>query len=222
MEVNLNLLLTSAGIKNESIKNEFLRLLNKKIEDAHAMCITTSSYHLEEGFLRAFEYVSGLSETSMCALGFKSVGLLELSILHAIDDSIWQKQVDKADVILVNGGDPMLLNYFMKTSGFYDYIKHKDIVYVGLSAGSMIMAPHIGEDFVGWQKLKQGDQTLGAVDFSIFPHLNHPMLPENTLENAIKWKKTLNQKAYAIDDQSAISVVKDQIKVISEGIWYEL
>ncbi|MGE4320049.1 MAG: Type 1 glutamine amidotransferase-like domain-containing protein [Acholeplasmataceae bacterium] len=218
----MKLLLTSAGIKNESIKNELLTLLNNSIEDTHAICITTSSYHLKEGFLRAFEFVSGISETPMCELKWKSIGLMELSILHAIDETIWKTQIDKADVILVNGGDPMLLNYFMKSSGFFDYIKNKDIVYVGLSAGSMIMAPSIGQDFVGWQKLEQGDQTLGVIDFSIFPHLNHPMLPDNILENAIKWKKTLNHKAYAIDDQSAISVVDDQIKVISEGIWYDL
>jgi dipeptidase E len=56
-----------------------------------------------------------------------------------------------------------------------------ETVYVGLSAGSMVMTPNIGEDFVGWKPPTGGDRTLGMVDFSIFPHLDHEDLPYNAL-----------------------------------------
>ncbi len=49
------------------------------------------------------------------------------------------------------------------------------------------MTPNIGEDFVGWKLPTGGDRTLGMVDFSIFPHLDHEDLPTNTMAAAEKW-----------------------------------
>jgi dipeptidase E len=59
-----------------------------------------------------------------------------------------------------------------------------EIIWVGLSAGSMVMTPRIGEDFVQWKPPSGSDSTLGVVGFSIFPHLDHEMLPENTMADA--------------------------------------
>lgn len=56
-----------------------------------------------------------------------------------------------------------------------------DKVYVGFSGGSMALTPRIGEDFVGWQPPGGGDNALGVVGFSIFPHVEHPDLPKNTM-----------------------------------------
>ena len=72
------------------------------------------------------------------------------------------------------------------------------------------------------QAASPGDETLGIVDFSIFPHLDNPDLPENTLANAEKWAAGLGNPAYAIDDQSAIAVVDGTVRVISEGRWHAL
>ena len=63
------------------------------------------------------------------------------------------------------------------------------------------------------------DSTLGIVDFSIFPHLDHEMLPENTLADAERWAAGLGAPAYAIDDQTAIKVVDGTVEVVSEGHW---
>jgi dipeptidase E len=90
---------------------------------------------------------------------------------------------------------------------------------VGLSAGSMVMTPRIGEDFVQWKPPSGGDETLGVVDFSIFPHLDNPDLPENTLSNAERWAAGIQGPAYAIDDQTAIKVVDGTVEVVSEGHW---
>ncbi len=94
-----------------------------------------------------------------------------------------------------------------------------DTVYVGLSAGSMVMTPRIGEDFVHWKPPTGGDETLGVVDFAIFPHLDHPDLPENTMADAERWAAGIGIPAYAIDDETAIKVVDGTIEVISEGNW---
>ena len=79
--------------------------------------------------------------------------------------------------------------------------------------------PRIGEDFVGWKPPGGGDSTLGIVDFSIFPHLDHEDLPENTMADAEKLGGGLPVPAYAIDDQTAIKVTDGTVEVVSEGHW---
>jgi dipeptidase E len=156
----------------------------------------------------------------MTELGWKSVGVLELTALPSIDRDRWVTWVRAADVLLVNGGDPLYLSHWMKESGLADLLPSlPGTVWVGLSAGSMVMTPRIGEDFVGWRPPTGGDETLGLVDFSIFPHVDHPKLTENTMAAAEKWAAEINGPAYAIDDDTAIKVVDGDIELISEGHW---
>jgi dipeptidase E len=153
--------------------------------------------------------------------GWKSVGVLELSVLPSLDEELWTSAVREADVLLVNGGDPLFLHHWVRESGLTALLPElDDTAWVGLSAGSMIMTPRIGEDFVGWRPPTGGDDsTLGLVDFSIFPHLDHPDLPENHMGAAEKWAGELPGPSYALDDDSAIKVVGDTVEVVSEGTW---
>ena len=123
----------------------------------------------------------------MIELGWKSMGVLELTALPSLEKELWVPWVQETDVLLVNGGDPLYLCYWMRQSGLADLLPSLRAVYVGLSAGSMVMTPSIGQDFVRWTPPTGGDETLGIVDFSIFPHLDHPELPENTMADAEKW-----------------------------------
>jgi dipeptidase E len=121
---------------------------------------------------------------------------------------------------LVAGGDALYLCHWMRQSGLADLLPSlRQTVWVGLSAGSMVMTPRIGQEFVGWKPPTGGDDTLGIVDFSIFPHLDHEMCPQNTIANAEKWAARLQTKSYAIDDETAIQVVGENVQVISEGHW---
>lgn len=216
----MRLLLTSAGIKNERIKQALLDLLGKPIEECNALCIPTAIYALPGGTNHAWNFFNGDFSTPMCELGWKSVGVLELSALPSVDEAIWRPAFDEADVLLVNGGDPLFLHYWMKQSGVAQLLPDWNGVYVGLSAGSMVMTPRIGEAFVGWHAPgEQGDETLDFVDFSIFPHLDHEMLPENTTAHATDWAETLTGPSYAIDDETALRVVDGRVDVISDGHW---
>ena len=221
----MKLLLTSAGIKNTSIHDALVDLLGKPIAECNALCIPTSSYgHPMVSPVQAWKFISGQeTETPMCELGWKSLGILELTALPSIDKERWVSWVREADVLLVNGGDPLYLCYWMWQSGLADLLPSlREKVWVGLSAGSMIMTPRIGEDFVNWRPPTGGDETLGLVDFSIFPHLDHEDLPQNTLANAEKWAAGLGNPAYAIDDETAFKVVDGVVEVISEGHWKQL
>jgi dipeptidase E len=78
-------------------------------------------------------------------------------------------------------------------------------------------SPH-GEDFARWQTAG-GDSTLGLVGFSIFPPLDHPDLPENTMADAERRAAGIGGPAYAIDGQTAIRVVDGTVDVTSEVHW---
>jgi dipeptidase E len=218
----MKFLLTSAGIKNTSIRNALVELLGKPVAESSALCIPTATYGLPNGGpINAWKFIAGREpRTPMCELGWKSLGVLELSALPSIAEEQWVPLVRETDVLLVNGGDPLYLCYWMRQSGLADLLPSlRETVYVGLSAGSMVMAPSIGEDFVGWTPPSGGDETLGMVDFAIFPHLDHEELPDNSMVNAEKWAAGMSVPAYAIDDQTAIRVIDGNVEVISEGHW---
>jgi dipeptidase E len=147
------------------------------------------------------------------------MGVLELTALSSLPKERWVPMVRETDVFLVNGGDPMYLCYWMQQSGFADLVPTLNSVYVGLSAGSMVMTPSIGEDFVIWTHPTDGDKTLGLVDFSIFPHLDNKDLPYNTMAHAERWAAGMPVPSYAIDDETAIRVSDGTIEIISEGHW---
>ena len=220
----MRLLLTSAGIKNASIHDALVELLGKPIADCSALCIPTAGYGYPSGNrpANAWLFISGREpRCPMCELGWKSLGVLELTALPSIGKERWVPWVREADVLLVNGGDAMYLCHWMRQSGLADLLPSLDqIVWVGLSAGSMVMTPRVGEEFVASKPSITGDdKTLGVVDFSIFPHLDHPDMPGNNMAAAERWAATIEGPAYAIDDQTAIKVVDGTVEVVSEGHW---
>jgi dipeptidase E len=219
----MRLLLTSAGIQNASIRDALIGLLGKPIAEADALCIPTAMYgHPMVGpGPGAWRFISGREpETPMCELGWKSLGVLELTALPSIDEEHWVPKVRETDVLLVAGGDALYLCHWMRGSGLADLLPSlRETVWVGLSAGSMVMTPRIGEDFVGWKPPTGGDETLGLVDFSIFPHLDHEDLPENSMADAERWAAEIAGPAYAVDDQTAIKVTDGTVEVVSEGHW---
>lgn len=217
----MKFLLTSAGINNKSIHNALVDMLGKPIADSNALCIPTAMYgHPWVGpGVKTWKFISGNEENPMVDLGWKSVGVLELTALPSIDKDRWVPLVRETDVLLVAGGDALYLCHWMRKSGLADLLPSLQAVYVGMSAGSMVMAPNIGEFFLGWIPPSGGDETLGLVDFAMFPHLDHEMLPENTMAAAESWAAGMQGPAYAMDDQTAIKVIDGAVEVVSEGHW---
>ena len=216
----MKLLLTSAGIKNASIHDALVDLLGKPVAECNALCIPTAVYAKPGGAGFAWRFITGRSPSPMCELGWKSLGVLELTALPSIDEEHWVPMVRETDALLVGGGDPLYLCYWMRQSGLADLLPSlREAVYVGLSAGSMVMAPNVGEDFVRWKPPSGGDRTLGLVDFSMFPHLDHEDMPDNSMADAEKWAASVPVPGYAIDDQTAIKVTDGAVEVVSEGHW---
>lgn len=221
----MKLLLTSGGVTNQSIRDELERMLGKPFSESTALFIPTAQWGQpacspETVFLSTAGGWPG--QTGLTELGWKSVGVLELTALPTIDRERWTAWVRDADVLLVDGGEAMYLATWMRQSGLADLIPSlDDTVWVGVSAGSMALTPRVGTEFLDWQP-DGSDEALGLVDFSIFPHLDYPGWSSNTLEAARQWAPNIPNRAYAIDDQTAISVVDGVVAVISEGRWEQL
>jgi dipeptidase E len=228
----MKFLLTSGGITNDSIRNALVDLLGKPIAESSALYIPTALYANPNGPVMAARLIRGETNTapfpdgfiSLCDVGWKSLGVLELTALPSIDEERWLPLVQETDALLVEGGDPLYLCYWMRQSGLADLLPKlgRETVYVGLSAGSMVMAPSIGEDFVRWKPPTGGDRTLGLVDFAMFPHLDNENMPDNSLANAEKWAAGMPVPAYLMDDQTAIVVRDGAVEVVSEGHWKRL
>jgi dipeptidase E len=216
---SMKLLLTSGGVTNASIHSALVRLLGKPVTESRALCVPTAQWGHPmcdptsvQGFTAA-----GSSWQQSSGLGWASLGVLELTALPTIGNKRWVPWVQEADVLLVDGGDATYLCHWMRESGLADLLPSlPDKVWVGVSAGSMVMTPRIGQYFVEWPAAPN-DRTLGVVDFSIFPHLE--AFPTNTMAHAERWAATIDVPAYAIDEQTAITVVNGYLEVVSEGHW---
>jgi dipeptidase E len=214
----MKLLLTSAGIKNPSIRDALADLLGKPIAEASALCIPTAVYPMG-GPGTAWKMIAGQGRAPLCEAGWKSLGVLELTALPSLGEQQWVPWVRETDALLVCGGDALYLSHWVRQSGLADLLPSLRAVWVGLSGGSMAMAPNVGAEFIGWKPPGGGDEALGLVDFSIFPHLDHADMPDNSMAAAEQWAASLPGPAYAIDDQTAVQVTDGAVEVISEGHW---
>jgi dipeptidase E len=236
----MKLLLTSAGISNPSIQGVLVDLLGKPIAESSALLVPTAIYPFPGGAGKAFEALSGTAKSPLSELGWRSRGVLELTALPSIEKEVWAAAVRETDALLVWGGDPVYLSYWMKHSGLADLLPSlSETVYVGVSAGSIAMAARFGETYFDQPKCSgerlstedlvfagpEGEFTVtlvmaqgaGLADFAIIPHVEF----DNDLDvaNAEKWAARLPVPTYAIDDETAITVIDGTVEVVSEGHW---
>jgi len=236
-------LLTSSGITNGSLRGALVDLLGKPIAESSALFIPTAIYPFPGGAFGAARALCGPAAPKLAGLGWKSLGILELTALPSIDEDAWVPMVRDADALLVWGGDPLFLAGWMWRSGLAGLLPtlRPEAVYVGVSAGSMAATatfvetypePPRGTDeplksqdivFAGpagdLDRILVTGKGVGLVDFAVIPHFEHPDHPDASLANAEKWAAHIPSPAYAIDDDTAVKVVDGVAEVVSEGRW---
>ncbi len=213
-------LLTSTGIKNRSIHDALVDLLGKPIADSSALCIPTALNPFPGGPSMAYRFISGASANRLCGLGWKSLGVLDLTTLPSIKEEYWTAAVQEADALLVAGGDVMYLCHWMRESGLAALLPSlRETVYVGVSAGSMVTAPVFGETYDDPQAPFVIATGLGLVDFALLPHVDDEDHPESSMAKVERMAAEVPVPTYAIDDETAIKVAGDKVEVISEGHW---
>ncbi|KQV26569.1 MULTISPECIES: Type 1 glutamine amidotransferase-like domain-containing protein [unclassified Microcella] len=222
----MKFLLTSSGIRNASIADALTDLLGKPVSESRALVVPTGVHPFPGGTASAWEAITGKEGVPLTALGWKSMGVLELTALPTIRRENWVPAVEEADALLVWGGDVLYLTHWMRESGLADLLPALDLVYVGVSAGSITVTPYncdaeFDREFVpdGSDMAQGADRALGLVDFTLYPHLNDPDMEDTALANIEKWASMIPVPTYAIDDETAIVVVDGNERVVSEGDW---
>lgn len=226
------LLLTSSGITNDTIQKALVDLLGKPIHESSALFVPTAIYAYPQGIKHGWEVIKEPAK-----LGWKTFGVLELTALPSLSKEVWLSQIEETDAIMVGGGNKFYLSYWMEKSGLFEILPQllsQGKVYVGASAGSMMMTQGLNYDHERFEKTgvyyddefdeemssdAGSARTLGLVDFVIRPHLGADYFPQATLENVEKWAAKAAAPLYALDDQSALKVVDGNVEAISEGTW---
>lgn len=216
----MKLLLTSAGISNKSINKALVELLEKPIAESSALFIPTAIYGIRDGAHIGRKVICGTLGDPFCELGWKSLGILELTALPSIKRELWVPILMETDALLVGGGDCQYLCYWMQKSGLTDLLPSllKKIVYVGLSAGSMIMTSY-GTTYGNHTLPAESGKSLRLINIALLPHLDYPDFPDNSYASYEKLATTIQVPSYAIDDQTAVKVIDDVIEIVSEGKW---
>ena len=225
----MDLLLTSAGISNPSISAALVELLGKPIAESSALFVPTGMYPFPGGGEQARAAICGESISPMCELGWKSLGVLELTALPSIQRESWVPTLQATDALLVWGGNVLYLCHWMRLSGLADLLPSLDnLVYVGVSAGSIAMTPYNCDaesnlQFVppGSDMGNESERALGLVDFTMWVHIDNPnpIFEDHTMENVEQWAAGVPVPTYAIDDETAIKVTGSTTEVVSEGHW---
>lgn len=217
----MKLLLASGGINNPSIRTALIELLGKPIEQSHALIIPTAVHAIPDSPQKLRGVIQNAISDSLGELGWRSLGVLELTALESLKKEVWVPTLIQTDALLVSGGDCQYLVGWMQRSGLADMMPEilEKIVYVGQSAGSMIMSSY-GTTF-GFHTLSPDTpKCLGFLKFAILPHLDHEMFPDNSMANLEKAAAKIEMLTYALDDQTALKVTgQGVVEVISEGNW---
>lgn len=207
----MKLLLTSAGITNKSIENTLKDLVGEEIKTAF---IPTAA-NIEEGDKDWL--VDNFNQ-------FKRLGYIDIIDIVSLSKEEVLNRLKEANVIVFGGGNtPYLMKQVIKSGLFNELPKLlKTKVYVGISAGSIILSKKLwsSSEFLFGDENGDSPKGLSYVDFNFRPHYNSKYFPKvrkKILQEIAK--KNPNEKIYACDDNTAIKIIDNKIKVISEGKW---
>jgi len=175
----------------------------------------------------AWKAICGQAQSPLCELGWKSLGVLELTALPSIQEESWMPGLRETDALLVWGGDVLYLRHWMEQSGLADLLPSlSKTIYVGVSAGSIVVTPYnCDAEFdlqyvpAGCDMAGGGDRALGLVDFALRVHLDREGFEDSTLAEVEKWAAGIPAPTYAIDDETALKVTDGTVEVVSEGNW---
>jgi len=215
----MKLLLTSGGLKNQSIINALQELVGRPFSESKIAFIPTAS-NLEPGDKKDW-FIADLVQLKN--LKFNSIDIVDISTLPK---EIWLKRLEEADILYVEGGNTYHLMYWFNQSGLSEILPEllKTKIYVGVSTGTIIATPSLlNADFEKQPTLDikeiAYDNGLSLVNFMIEPHINSVWFPDSNFESLEKRSKDYKHPIYGLDDNSAIKVEDDRIEIVSEGEW---
>lgn len=215
----MKLLLTSAGLTNQSIRDALEELVGKPLDEVKLAFIPTAA-NVEKGDKEWL--INDLSDAKSI---FFSVDIVDIS---AIPKELWLPRLETADALLFGGGNTFHLMHWVEKSGLKKLLPEllETRVYAGISAGSIAACPTLltsqSDRLLYYEDEAKGytnTEGLGLVNFHIRPHLNSPYFPNIRLPLLEELAKQTKEPLYGIDDETAIMVDGEEISVASEGEW---
>jgi dipeptidase E len=211
----MQLLLTSGGITNEKIADALRELIDKPIHETSLVFVPTAA-NVEEGDKGwLIDDLFNLKK-----LQFKKIDIVDIS---AVPKEIWLPRLEAADVFVFGGGNPYHLMEWIQKSGLGDLLPDllKTRVYVGISAGSMVVSAKILSHAMQIYHEEKGQlrdmKGLGFVDFMFKAHLNSPSFPKMRKESLRQLATVIPEAMYALDDQAALKIIDEDIEVVGGG-----
>ena len=214
----MKFLLTSGGISNKTIEDELKNLIGKDFKGLKMLfCTTASNYEggdMNEWLIEDLEKFKNL--------GFK----IDVCDINGISKENFLPRFEWADVFYFEGGNTQWLRYCIKKSGLEENLLRllETRIWIGASAGSCVLCPTVcnscqdlfDENIVGFPS-----DGLDFVNFQFVPHLNNKYFPKINFENLENASENLQEidgkKLYIVDDNGAVSVNNENVKIISEG-----
>ena len=207
----MKLVLCSEGFATDNTVQACVELCGKPKEQI-SVAIINEAFAVEEGDKRwVLDNIKSVFDNFSAEIDI--VDLLALPI-----EKVEERLADK-DVIFVVGGNTDYLMTVFEKSGFVKLLPKllESKVYVGSSAGSMVVGKRISE---AAYRLIYGEDSqygvkeyVGLVNFSVMPHLDSPHFP-NRKESLLEAVGTFQGKVYGLRDDSAVVVNEGDISLI--------
>ena len=211
----MKLLLTSAGITNNFIAQAVTDLVGKPAEQTSVLFVPTAanSFVDDKGWL-----IDNLAEFKN--QNFKRIDILDIAGLPKTE---WLPHVEAADLICFGGGNEQYLAQAMRNSGLAEMLPEllKSKVYMGISAGSMVMGQFLPHDLMKVVYPEESFEELalpfGYVDFIFVPHLNSEYFQHVRKDVLESLKSQYAHPVYACDDETALKIVDRNVETVGEG-----
>lgn len=198
------LLLTSTGLANQNIKNQFLQIIDEPVSQIKIIFVPTAARSEEE-----LKYVNE-SKKELLDLGIFKNNIKTLNL----DNPVSFQEVKDFDVIYVCGGNTFYLLKKVRETGFDKVIiefAKTDKLYLGVSAGSILVCPNIDiaspfdENDVNLTDLTG----LNLTDVIVSPHYC-----EEEKQIIEDFKKKSQYKVVPLTDNQALLVIDGETKII--------
>ena len=200
----MKLVLCSEGFHTENTVEACIKLVGKP-QDQIKVGIINEAYAVESGDKRwVLDNLNSVSKHFPAELDI--INLLALSI-----DEV-EKRLADVDVIFIVGGNTDYLMHAFNKSGFSELLPKllEEKVYIGSSAGSMVVGRRISTD--AYTKVYGEDQDFGVteymnlVDLAIKPHLDSDNFPNNRANILDEYASGTDFPVYGLRDDAAIVI----------------
>ena len=220
--MSIRVFLTSTGISTERLKKDLFKFLPTTPSNLNALFITTASNPFMEDKSWLIDEINSLYK-----LQFKNFFMRDIA---SATKAVVLQEINNSDVLIFGGGEEFYLLDKLREHFADNELKElfSKKLYIGISAGSMILAPILSVEVshkIYKESLDRKDSVsgLGLINFYIIPHLyakwdNLAITPDaiNSIKNAVKLP------IYAIDDNTALIVQDNKISVVGDKRFYKV